>query len=144
MSAYETKGTIKRIGAIEQKSEKFSKRALILDVPDGKYPQVVEFQATGDRCALLDTFQPGDEVTVTWNLRGREWTGANGVRVFNSCDIWKIQAVGKTQGTTATNTPATSRAATSEPSTGGGGVDDLPFASCAIEREPSAIAKVLR
>lgn len=124
MSAYETKGTIKRIGAIEQKSEKFSKRALILDVPDGKYPQVVEFQATGDRCALLDTFQPGDEVTVTWNLRGREWTGANGVRVFNSCDIWKIQAVGKSAGA-AQNTPATSRAATSEPASGG--VDDLPF-----------------
>jgi hypothetical protein len=99
MSAYDITGTIKRIGPIEQKSEKFSKRVLILDVEDGKYPQTVEFQATGDRCSLLDQFSAGDEVSIKWNLRGREWSGGpGGPKVFNSCDIWKVDLVKKGAG----------------------------------------------
>jgi hypothetical protein len=94
--AYDIKGTVKRIGPTETKGEKFTKRALILDVEDGKWPQVVELQATGDRCGHLDPINVGDAVTVSFNLRGREWTGRDGVvKVFNSCDIWKIEVTAK-------------------------------------------------
>jgi hypothetical protein len=96
MSAYDIKGIIKRIGPVEQKSEKFSKRELWLELEDGKYPQTILFQATGDRCSMLDQFSPGDEVSIKWNLRGREWSGRDGVaKVFNSCDIWKMELVSK-------------------------------------------------
>lgn len=116
--AYDIKGTIKRIGATEQKSEKFSKRTLILDIEDGKYSQVCEFQATGERCALLEQFAVGDQVSVAWNLRGREWSGKDGVvKVFNSCDIWKIERIG-----------ASASAPASQPRGYGDGPEDkLPF-----------------
>ncbi len=118
--AFETKGTIKRIGSTEQKSEKFSKRSLIVEVEDGKYPQTCEFQATGERCTLLEQFAVGDTVSIAWNLRGREWTGRdNVVKVFNSCDIWKIEHVGAAQ-----SKPAES---SGYGGTGGGPTDDLPF-----------------
>jgi hypothetical protein len=110
--AYDIKGTVKRVGALEKKSEKFQKRTLILEFEDGKFPQTVELQATGDRCALLDPLNSGDEISVSWNLRGREWTGKDGViKVFNSCDIWKLEV---TKHNANTTTPA-------------GPTDDIPF-----------------
>ena len=41
-------------------------------------------------------FSAGEEVKITFNLRGREWTSPKGeVRYFNSLDIWKIELVGE-------------------------------------------------
>lgn len=121
--AFETKGIVKRIGTTQQVSEKFSKRTIVIDVEDGKFPQVCEFQATGDRCALLDEVKAGDQVSIAWNLRGREWTGKdNVVKVFNSCDIWKIERIGAAQSRGGSHEPAPS-------SSGGygGEPDGLPF-----------------
>ncbi len=81
--AYETK----------QVSERFSKREFVLEVADGKYPQFVSFQLTGDRVSVLDDFHVGDQVRVTFNLRGREWRNPQGeVKYFNSLDVWKLEA----------------------------------------------------
>lgn len=94
--SYEIKGTVKRIGAVETKGAKgFQTRDLILDVEDGRFPQVIALQATGDRVSLLDSLNVGDAVTVTWNLRGREWTGQNGTKVFNSLDVWRLDVTSK-------------------------------------------------
>src|SRR3954470_17341089 len=81
--AYETK----------QVSERFSKREFVVEVADGKYPQFVSFQLTGDRCHQLDDHRVGDQVRVTFNLRGREWRNPQGeVKYFNSLDVWKLEA----------------------------------------------------
>ncbi|MEO8550973.1 MAG: DUF3127 domain-containing protein [Kofleriaceae bacterium] len=81
--AYETK----------QVSERFSKREFVVEVADGKYPQFVSFQLTGDRCHQLDDHKVGDQVRVTFNLRGREWRNPQGeVKYFNSLDVWKLEA----------------------------------------------------
>lgn len=110
---YEIKGSVKRVGPTETRGAKgFQMRNLILDVEDGKFPQTIELQATGDRVALLDPLRVGDAVTVTWNLRGREWTGPNGTKVFNSLDVWRVDV--------------TTKAAPSA-SSGGGSDDELPF-----------------
>jgi hypothetical protein len=129
--SYEIKGTVKRIGAVETKGAKaFKTRDLILDVEDGKFPQVIALQATGDRVSLLDPLNVGDSLTVTFNLRGREWTGQNGTKVFNSLDVWKLDV--------------TSKAAPSYSGGGSSAQDDIPFLTCDVSAEPSAIAKVLR
>lgn len=85
--AYETK----------QVSERFSKREFVIEVADGKYPQFVSFQLTGDRVNALDEFRVGDQVRVTFNLRGREWRNPQGeVKFFNSLDVWKLEAARST------------------------------------------------
>ena len=81
--AYETK----------QVSERFTKREFVVEVADGKYPQFVLFQLTGDRCAQLDDHKVGDTIQVTFNLRGREWRSPQGeTKYFNSLDVWKLEA----------------------------------------------------
>lgn len=130
--SYEIKGTVKRVTPTTVRKEKYKSRELVLDVEDGKYPQVLSLEVMGDRCDSLDQYNPGDVVACTFDLRGREWAGPNGVKVFNTLALWKVEVL--------TKAPAAG------PSSGGGfgAQDDIPFASCDISAEPSAIAKVLR
>ncbi len=57
----------------------FAKRELILDdswEKDGKtYPNFVLIEFTGDKIALLDSFVPGQLVTVEAFINGREYQG---------------------------------------------------------------------
>lgn len=89
----ETTGKLHTIYETKQVSERFSKREFVLELTDNpKYPQLVLFQLTGDRCAQLDGFQAGDAVRLDFSLRGREWRSPSGeVKYFNSLDVWKVE-----------------------------------------------------
>jgi hypothetical protein len=136
------KGAIKQVFDTKQVSERFSKREFVLELADNpKYPQLVLFQLTGDRCAQLDTVSIGDEVTVEFSLRGREWRSPQGeIRYFNSLDVWDIRT-----DVVRNAPPPSSRAVTAAASPNGGDAqDDIPFTTCDMAHEPSPIAKVLR
>lgn len=96
-TSYNVIGTINTIGAANQVSAKLTKRLLVLDVEDGKYSQVIAVEFMGDKCAMLDEYQPGDRVDVEANLRGRAWTPPSGgeTKYFVSLSAWKIARVGE-------------------------------------------------
>src|SRR5690242_19174135 len=89
----EATGKLHTIFDTKQVSERFSKREFVIELADNpKYPQVVLFQLTGDRCSQLDGMRVGDEVRIEFSLRGREWRSPSGdVKYFNSLDVWKIE-----------------------------------------------------
>ncbi len=88
-------GTVKVVNDTVQISEKFSKREFVVTDTSSMYPQDILFQATQDKCSLLDTVQPGDQVDVSFNLRGREWTSPQGeVKYFNTLEAWRIEKMG--------------------------------------------------
>ena len=96
--AMEAAGKLRVIFDTKQVSERFTKREFVLEVADGKYPQTVLFQLTGDRCSNLDQFSVGDEVRIEFNLRGREWRNPQGeVKYFNSLDVWRIERAGESR-----------------------------------------------
>ena len=76
----------------EQKTERFRKRDFVVELSDNaRFPQLVLFQLTGDRCEAIDGFSQGEEVGVEFSLRGREWTSPSGeVRYFTSLDVWTV------------------------------------------------------
>src|SRR6187549_1262508 len=77
----------------KQVSERFTKREFVLEITDSKYPQMVLFQLTGERCSQLDSLEVGDDVRVEFSLRGREWKSPTGeVKYFNSLDVWQVEA----------------------------------------------------
>ncbi|MEC9459649.1 MAG: DUF3127 domain-containing protein [SAR324 cluster bacterium] len=90
----EIKGTIKKISATVQISERFRKREFVVEYasnPD--YPQPLQFEMVQDRCELLDPFQEGQQVEISFDLRGREWTNPQGqVKYFNTLQAWKLVA----------------------------------------------------
>lgn len=136
----EATGTIYAVFETKQVSERFTKREFVLELADNpKYPQLVMFQATGDRCASLDGFSTGDKVRVEFSLRGREWRSPKGeVKYFNTLDVWKVEAIGEPK-------PANRGGAHEPPPVAPPADDDgIPFASCDLAHEPSAIARVLR
>lgn len=92
MSSYECAGRIIKIGETEHKSEKFKVREFVIET-EGKYPQSIAFQLANDRTVLIDDYSEGDTITVSFNLRGREWQG----RYFTNLDAWRISGEGYSQ-----------------------------------------------
>ena len=88
----ETTGKLHTIYETKQVSERFTKREFVVEIADNpKYPQTVLFQLTGDRCNQLDGMNVGDQITIEFSLRGREWRSPQGdVKYFNSLDVWKV------------------------------------------------------
>lgn len=86
--AFDVEGRLHRIFPTEQKSASFTAREFVLEVPDGNYPQLIKFQAVQDRCGLLDNFSEGDQVRVSFDLRGREWNG----KYLTNLNAWRIEA----------------------------------------------------
>jgi hypothetical protein len=90
MSTNTITGTVYMVGQTQQISDKFSKREIAVTTAD-QYPQTVLLQFSNDKCALLDNVRVGDNVTISYNLRGRIWTDKNGVeKIFNTIDGWNI------------------------------------------------------
>jgi translation initiation factor IF-3 len=85
----------------EQKvSDSFKKREFVITENSSQYPQHINFQLTQDKCSLIDNFNAGDTVKVSFNLRGREWTNPQGeVKYFNSLDAWRIENADSNQNT---------------------------------------------
>jgi hypothetical protein len=84
----------------EQVSATFKKREFVIET-EGQYPQPVKFDLTQDRCVILDNYQEGQRVKVSFNLRGREWNG----KYFTDLNAWRLELAGgatqpaATQGT---------------------------------------------
>lgn len=93
MSSFKMKGVVHKVGQTMIVSEKFSKRELVMvDNSDDKYPQYVSFEFTQDKTSLLDNVIEGQEIELSFNLRGREWTSPAGdVKYFNTLQGWKIE-----------------------------------------------------
>ena len=84
--AYKATGRLHKIFETEQKSASFSVRDFVIEVADDKFPQMVKFQLTQDKCALIDDYSEGDEISVDFDLRGREWND----KYFTNLNAWRI------------------------------------------------------
>ena len=91
---HEVKGILHVKGATNQRSEKFSTRSFTIKVMDDKYEQYISFELVNDRTDIIDPFGVGEEITVSFNLKGRQWTSPQGeVKYFNTLEAWKVQGI---------------------------------------------------
>jgi hypothetical protein len=96
-------------------SASFEKRELIIATEE-QYPQYILINFTQGKCdSTLDSLQVGQLISVSINVRGREWTNPQGeVKYFNDIQGWKI-AINTTEGaapqTAQTPPPPTKQAA---------------------------------
>ncbi len=125
----EVTGRIKVINAEQQVSATFKKRELVVTT-DEQYPQIIMVEFAQDKCDLLNNYNPGEEVKVSINLRGREWVNPQGeTKYFNSLQGWRIEKVGQVAPTQNQQVPPMPAAATFEPAPSFTEEehDDLPF-----------------
>ncbi len=88
----EVQGKIKLIGETQTfGSNGFRKRELVVTTEE-QYPQHIMIEFVQDKTDLLNTYQVGQTVKVSINLRGREWVNPQGeTKYFNSIQGWRIE-----------------------------------------------------
>lgn len=91
----EITGKVHEIGQVQQVTDTFKKRDLVVQYAENpQFVEYIKFEATQDRVNLFDNLNLGDEVTVSFNLRGRPWTNKEGVTTyFNSLVAWRVNKV---------------------------------------------------
>lgn len=88
----EVLGKIKVLGEIKTYGDNgFRKREVVITTQE-QYPQHLLIEFIQDRCELLDSFNVGENVKISINLRGREWENPEGeIKYFNSIHGWRIE-----------------------------------------------------
>jgi hypothetical protein len=108
---YEANGTIKVIFPEQSFPSGFTKREFVVTTAAERYPQDLKFELVKDKCALLNSFSEGQDVTVNFDIRGNEYNG----KYFVNLSAWKIQAGGGQAGS-AQPASASAKSTSSEPS----------------------------
>ncbi len=112
---FETAGNIKVINDTQSFPSGFTKREFVVTTSKEKYPQDLKFEVVKDKCSLLDGFKEGQEVQVTFDIRGNEYNG----KYYVSLSCWKIQGGdASAEPSRSSGSPASSSRATpsAEPS----------------------------
>ena len=86
MSSFKIGGTLKVIGDIQTFPSGFTKREIIIETHDDKYPQLISLSLLKDQTSLTNGMQTEDRVTAYFNIRGREYNG----KYFNDLVAWKL------------------------------------------------------
>ncbi|MEM9017669.1 MAG: DUF3127 domain-containing protein, partial [Verrucomicrobiota bacterium] len=126
--SFELEGTVKMVGEVQTFASGFSKREFVIEVEDGRYPQSIKFECVKEKTSLTDGLSEGDQVNVTFDIRGNEYNG----RYYVNLNAWKLEKSGGGGG--AATDPGNSDADgppshLSEPPGGYGKEtdDDIPF-----------------
>ncbi len=90
----EVQGKVKLVGETQTFGNNgFRKRELVITT-DEQYPQHIMIEFVQDKSELLNNYTVGQDVKVSINLRGREWTNPQGeVKYFNSIQGWRIESL---------------------------------------------------
>ena len=96
----EVQGKIKMIGQTQTfGSNGFRKREVVVTTEE-QYPQHLLVEFIQDKCDLLNSYQIGQPVKISINLRGREWVNPQGeTKYFNSIQGWRIENLQAAQPT---------------------------------------------
>ena len=79
-------GKIKLIYDTQEFASGFKKREFVVTTQE-QYPQDVKFEAIKEKVDLLDTYKPGDEVNVNFNIRGNEYQG----KYYVNLQAWRLE-----------------------------------------------------
>jgi len=76
----------------------FRKRELVITTEE-QYPQTIMIEFVQDKTELLNAYKVGQDVKVSFNVRGREWVNPQGeTKYFNSIQGWRIENISAPAG----------------------------------------------
>lgn len=122
--AYEIVGKLIAKFDINQRTETFKVREFVIekseDISGRLITNYVKFQCVQDKTAMPDRFNIGDEIKVSFNLKGTRWEKEGKVNYFTNLDAWRMESVklGQESGVAEVNYNDIPPSDT---------VDDLPF-----------------
>ena len=85
-------GKLHKVGWLRQISDNLTiQDFVVLDESNAQYPQHVTFQAKNSATGMLANIQVGHQITVHFNLRGREFVKDGNSKYFNTLEAWKLE-----------------------------------------------------
>lgn len=123
----EISGKVTKIFDTQTFSSGFKKREVIVTTQE-QYPQPLSIEFLQDKTDLADQINVGDDVKVSINLRGREWTSPDGVvKYFNSIVGWRVEKLAAENVGAENTTPPSDFNSNVGDLSKDGEIDDLPF-----------------
>lgn len=84
-------GKLKRVFETQEVTASFKKREFVVTTEE-QYPQDILMEFTQDKCEVLNNYKEGMKVSVSINIRGREWINPEGeAKYFNTIQAWRIE-----------------------------------------------------
>jgi Domain of unknown function (DUF3127) len=109
-----------------QRTETFKTREFVIekteDINGRSISNYVKFQSVQDRTSMPDRFNLGDEVKVSFNIKGTKWMKDGRENYITNLDAWRMEHVKLAQ---ETNSPVSQHSLSDIPPSDV--VDDLPF-----------------
>ena len=132
MAGFEIEGKLVKTYDMEVKGTgSFRTREFVIETME-TYPQFVKFQSVQDKCDLLNQFQEGEIIKVSFDLRGRQWQD----KYFTNLNAWRIEKSSNSSAPSAApsgnasgsfdNTPSSFPTSTSS-GLSSAEAEDLPF-----------------
>jgi single-strand DNA-binding protein len=113
-------------------SDKFRKREFAIELKDGSnYTNFAKLQLTQNKCELLDPYNVGDDVKISFDVKGSKYEKNGTTSYFTNLDAWRIEKLGAENnnalGQNTTQAPPTFNEAPPSFSPNDNFADDLPF-----------------
>lgn len=124
-----------------QVSDKFKKREFVLELAEeingNVYTNYAKMQLVQNKCEIIDRFNTGDVVKVSFNIKGTRYEKDGKVNYFSNLDAWRVEsanaaapAANNQQAPAYNNNYNNNSGATNYTQPNGASqqsVDDLPF-----------------
>jgi len=109
-----------------QRTETFKTREFVIekteDINGRSISNYIKFQSVQDRTAMPDRFSIGDEVKVSFNIKGSKWMKDGKENYITNLDAWRMEHIKLSQDNGSVQTqPSVTDIPPSDV------VDDLPF-----------------
>lgn len=80
----------------QQVSDKFKKREFVMELAEeingNTYTNFAKMQLVQNKCEILDRFNEGDNIKVSFNIKGNKWERDGKVNYITNLDAWRIEA----------------------------------------------------
>lgn len=107
--SYEIEGILIQKKDTVKTSELFRKREFVLEirelVENKEFFNYPTFEATQDRCEVLNGVEIGSTLKVQFNIKGRKWEKDGNTRYFNTLQAWNIAIVYAASNPAENNAP---------------------------------------
>lgn len=80
----------------QQVSEKFKKREFVIELAEeingNIYTNFAKMQLVQNKCDIIDRFKEGEQVKVSFNIKGNKWERDGKVNYITNLDAWRVES----------------------------------------------------
>jgi len=107
-----------------QVNDRFKKREFVVEtVENNGFTEQIKFQLVQDKTNVVDSYGIGDQVKVSFNIKGNKWKD----NYFVNLNAWRVENAGSANATSGADFGTPPPSIDDVPPVGDDPNDDLPF-----------------